>query len=432
MFAKQTIRDIDLKGKTVLLRAELDAPLSGDGKKVLSNFRLEHNLETLKYLQDAGCKTVIIGKLGRPKNGPEPSLSLSAVAKRLSELSGYKIKFVQDCVGPEVKQACQTLKPGDIVMLENLRFYAEEDAGDENFAKAIIQDTGAEVFVQDCFASVHHAAASIDVIPKHLTAVAGLSLAKEVDTITSAMQEPERPLMAIVGGAKIADKIEILEKFIEMADIVAIGGGLANTFLAAQGIDVAESLYEKSDLPTAKRIIKLAAEQASQRPFVFAVPHDVVVAKAIDKKAPTRVVDFTTHVLADIQHYPKRVPVSASTLQPDEMILDIGPFSASYIAGAVQLARTVVWNGSMGVTETESLQGPIGPTAHGTQLVIEALLGDLGHKPFTVVGGGDTVGYIESRQLTTHFNHVSTGGGASLELMSGRKLPGVEALKDKK
>jgi phosphoglycerate kinase len=238
-------------------------------------------------------------------------------------------------------------------------------------------------------------------------------------------------LVAIVGGAKIADKIEILHRFIELADFVAVGGAMANTFLAARGIDVADSLYDKADVPVARDILRKAGREAKQRRFIFAIPHDGVVASKIDQAAPTRIVDWSSHVIADIENYPKRVPNSASHVHAHEKILDIGPFSGSFVAGGIQLANTVIWNGTMGVTETAGLQGPVGPYAHGTELVIEALLGEFGHKPFTVVGGGDTVGYVQSRKLVNMFGHVSTGGGASLELMAGRKLPGVEALKDK-
>jgi phosphoglycerate kinase len=246
------------------------------------------------------------------------------------------------------------------------------------------------------------------------------------------MEAPKRPLMTIIGGAKIADKIDILERFIKIADFVAIGGGMANTFLAARGVDIGDSLYDKADLPLACDIMRKAEAEAKKRHFVFAIPQDAVVASKIDKTAPTRIVDWDTHAIADIEHYPKRVPRSTSQIHAHEKILDIGPFSGSFIAGGTQLANTVIWNGAMGVTETDSLQGLIGPYAHGTELVIEALLGDFGHKPFTLVGGGDTVGYLAERKLLDHFDHVSTGGGASLELMAGRKLPGVEALLDKK
>ena len=246
------------------------------------------------------------------------------------------------------------------------------------------------------------------------------------------MLKPQKPLMAIIGGAKIADKLEVMERFINIADLVAVGGAMANTFLAANGVDIGTSLYDKAEVAVARDVMKKAAAEAKKRRFVFLVPHDVVAAKKIDKAAPTRIVELTTHTMADIQHYPGRVPANASRILADEKILDIGPFSASLIAGIVQLANTVVWSGTMGVTETPALHGPIGPTAHGTETVIEALLGEFGHKPFTVVGGGDTVGYVQSRKLTDGFGHVSTGGGASLEVLAGHKLPGVEALRDKR
>lgn len=428
MFTKQTIHDIDIKGRTVLLRAELDAPLSPDGKQVLSDFRLRNNLPTIRILLEQNCKIIIIGKLGRPK-GVDLTMSLEVVADRLGQLLGQPIPFVADCVGPAVTEAAAGLQAGQIIMLENLRFHAEEDANDAGFAKALATDTGAQVFVQDCFASVHHIGASIDAITRYLPSVAGLSLAKEVDTITQVMEAPERPLMAIIGGAKVSDKIEILERFIKRADFVAIGGALAHPFLVANGLKIGDSLYDKAELSVAKEILRKAEAEAGKRRFIFAVPQDGVVATAVDKAAPTRIVEWTSHTMADIMHYPKPVPDSASLVKAQEKILDIGPVSAAFIAGGIQLASTVIWNGTMGVTETESFHGPIGPTAHGTQLVVEALLGELGHKPFTVVGGGDTVGYLESRKLIEDFGHVSTGGGASLELMGGRALPGVEALR---
>ena len=432
MFTKQTIRNIDIKGKTVLLRAELDAPLTADGKEVTSDFRLKNNLPTIQALIQANCRIVIIGKLGRPNGQVNPKMSLAPVAARLQKLLGHPITFVSDCIGDKVRQATSKMKPGQIVMLENIRFYPGEDDNDEQFAKSLAEDSNANIFIQDCFASAHHIGASMDAITHYLPSVAGLSIEKEVDTITSAMQAPKRPLMAIIGGAKVADKIEILERFIEIADCVAIGGALSNPFLVVQGIDIGDSVYDKAELKVAKAVLKRAAAEAKKRHFVFAMPRDVVVAERIDKTAPTRIIDWSSNSLVDILHYPKRVPARDTQVQAKEKILDIGPFSASFIAGAIQLAETVVWNGTMGVTETASLQGPIGPTAHGTETVIEALLGELGHKPFVVVGGGDTVGYIESRGLIGAFGHVSTGGGASLELMAGHKLPGIEALLDKK
>lgn len=432
MFHKQTVRDIDLEGKTVLLHAELDAPLDSSGQKVTSDFRIKGSSPTIKYLQEQNCKIILISKLGRPNGKVNAKMSLAPVAKRLSTILDQKVGFVNDCVGPAVIAAAQELLPKHIILLENLRFHFEEEANDETFARAIVKDTGAEIFVQDCFALAHRKEAGTDAITKVLPSVGGLHLEEEVNAISKAMETPERPLAAIIGGAKIADKIEILERFIAIADFVAVGGALANTFLAAQGVAVGESLFIQDDIPLAKEIMHKAAEETKKRPFVFAIPHDCVVATDIDKTAATRIVDFSSHTFADIEHYPKRVPAEAIKLHVHEKILDIGPFSASFIAGGIQLAKTVVWNGTLGVTETEGLQGPIGPFAHGTQTVVEALLGDFGNKPETIVGGGDTVGYIESRNLTDAFEHVSAGGGASLELMSGHTLPAVEALLDKK
>lgn len=428
MFTKQTISDFDVKGKTVLLRADYNVPLDGD--KITDDYRIKQSLPTIKAILASAEKLIICSHLGRPDGKPDPKYSLAPVAKRLEKLLGQPVAFAHDTVGESAQSAAQALGKGGVLLLENLRFNEGEKANDDAFAQQLAQL--ADVFVQDGFGVVHRKEASNDAITRHVPSVAGLLLEREVDTITNVMEAPERPLMAIIGGAKIADKIELLDRFIEMADFVAIGGGMANTFLAAKGVYVAKSLYAEEDIPTAKRLLKAAAAEAKKRPFVFAVPYDVVVAEAIDSKAPTRLVDLSSHTTTDIENYPKRVPERAHTVHAKEMILDIGPFSASFIAGAAQLAKTVVWNGTMGVTETPSLHGPIGPTAHGTEVVIEALLGDLGNKPFTVVGGGDTVGYVQSRKLTEYFNHVSTGGGASLELMSGRKLPGVEALLDKK
>jgi 3-phosphoglycerate kinase len=427
MFTKQTIRDIDVYGKTVLLRADYNVPL--ENGKITDDYRIKQSLPTVKYLLDRGAKVIICSHLGRPSGPKDTANSLFPVAKRLQQLLDKPVEFVVDCVGEQAVKAAKGMKNGDILLLENLRFHPEEEANDDHFAKQLA--SLADIFVQDGFGVVHRAHASTDAITRHLPAVAGFLLEKEVDTISNVMEQPKRPLMAIIGGAKISDKIEMLHRFIEIADFIAIGGAMVHPFLVARGIEIGESLYDKADLAVAKDVMVKAEAEAKRRPFIFAVPHDGVVAEKIDKTAPTRIVEWTTHTMADIQNYPHRVPAKASTVHAREKILDIGPFSASFIAGGVQLANTVIWNGTMGVTETESLQGPVGPTAHGTQTVIEALLGELGHKPFTVVGGGDTVGYVESRKLVEAFGHVSTGGGASLELMSGRKLPGVEALRNK-
>lgn len=427
MFTKQTIRDIDLHGKTVLLRADYNVPINKG--KITDDYRIKQSLPTINFLLERNVKLIICSHLGRPSGPKDSACSLFPVAKRLQQILDRNVQFVTDCVGESAQKAATNLNNGQVLLLENLRFYPEEEANDDKFAQQLA--AMADVFVQDGFGVVHRAHASTEAITHHLPSVAGLLVEKEVDTITRVMKQPERPLMAIVGGAKIADKLDVLNRFIELADFVAVGGAMANTFLVASGIDVAESLYDRHELNVAKEIIQKSHTESKKRRFIFAIPYDGVVAEKMDKKMPTRIVDWHTHIISDIENYPKRVPQRSTRIHASESILDIGPFSASFIAGGVQLANTVVWNGTMGVTEVEGLQGPIGPYAHGTETIIEALLGDFGHKPFTVVGGGDTVGYVEERKLVDCFGHVSTGGGASLELMSGRKLPGVEALLDK-
>lgn len=428
MFTKQTIKDIELDGKTVFLRADYNVPVA-DGK-ITDDYRLQQSLPTLQYLLNHDVKLIICSHLGRPTGPHDAASTLLPVAKRLQQLLDRPVEFVTDCVGEVVEKAAQGMKKGDVLLLENVRFHPEEKKNDANFAKRLA--SLADIYVDDAFGVAHRADASLDAITHFLPSVAGLLLEKEMNVLTKVMEAPERPLMAIVGGAKIADKLDVLQRFIALADFVAIGGAMANTFLAAQGYEIGDSLCDKDEIATAKTIMNAAADEAKKRPFVFAIPRDVVVAQGIDKRFSTRIVELNTHTMADIQHYPHRVPVKASHVHVHEKILDIGPFSASFIAGGIQLSKTVVWNGTMGVTETAGLQGPIGPTSHGSQTVVEALLGELGHKPFTVIGGGDTVGYVESRKLTDSFGHVSTGGGASLEVLSGRKLPGVEALLDKK
>lgn len=430
MFTKQTINDIDIQGKQVLLRADYNVPLNDKGE-ITSDYRIKQSIPTIKALLQKDCKIVICSHLGRPKGPDDKTCSLKPIAKALSQLLGQDVTFVANCVGEEVASATANMQPKQIILLENLRFYKEEEANNEDFARVLIEDSHAEVFVQDGFGVVHRAHASTDAVTHHAPSVAGLLLEREVDTITNVMNEPTRPLMAIIGGAKIADKIDIIYKFLDLADVIVIGGAMANTFLLATGVEVGDSLVDKDDLNIAKEIIDKAKSIASERQFTFYLPQDGVVANKLDKSATTRIVDWDAHVIADIQSYPKRPERTASIVGADEKILDVGPFSGAFMAGAMQLCQTVIWNGAMGVTETESIQGPIGPFAHGTELIIDGLLGGHGHKPFSVLGGGDTTAYIEQRNLTASFNHVSTGGGASLELMAGKSLPGVASLMDK-
>jgi len=428
MFTKKTIRDVSVRGKRVLLRADYNVPLDATGH-ITDDYRLQQSLPTVRALLQQGAALIICSHLGRPEGKPNSKFSLKPVAHRLEKLLGQDVQFVEDCVGPEVANAVQKLKPKQVLLLENLRFHPEEEQNDDGFAKQLA--SVADVFVQDGFGVVHRAHASTAAVTKHLPSVAGLLLEKEVDTITNVMEQPERPLVAVIGGAKISDKIEVLNRFIDIADVLVVGGAMANTFLDANGVDVGKSLVEQADLGLARDIMQRAKKKSAKQRFVFYLPQDGVVATGLDKTATTRIVDWDAHVIADIENYPKRAPERTRMIHKKEMILDIGPFSGAFVAGALQLANTVVWNGTMGVTETPAVNGPVGPFAHGTELIVEAMLGDWGHKPFSLVGGGDTVAYVESRGLVTAFNHVSTGGGASLELMAGRKLPGVEALENK-
>lgn len=426
-FSKKTVKDISLTGKTVLLRADYNVPL--DDGKITDDYRIQQSVSTVEYLIKQKCKVVICSHLGRPGGKRDMKLSLAPVANRLKKLLGKEVYFVADSVGPAVEKAVKGLNQGQVLLLENLRFYPEEKANDKDFAKQLA--SLADVFVEDGFGVVHRAHASTEGVTHHLPSVAGLLLEKEISTITDVMKNPKRPLMAIIGGAKIADKIDIIDTFIKTADVVAIGGAMANTFLKAKGVDIEKSLSDPKEVPVAKDILKDAEKESKKRPFVFFTPHDSVAVSKIDKTAKTRIVDWSAHVIATLENYPKRPPKQAGRLQDNEVIVDIGPYSGAFIAGSMQLANTVIWNGTMGITETPAVDGPIGPYAHGTEIVIEGLLGEHGHKPYSLIGGGDTAAYIEERGLIKCFNHVSTGGGASLDLMAGKKLPGVEALNDK-
>ncbi|MBI5906961.1 phosphoglycerate kinase [Candidatus Saccharibacteria bacterium] len=414
------------------MRADYNVPVK-DGV-ISDDYRIKQSLPTIQYiLEQEGTSLVITSHLGRPDGKVDQGFSLAPVAKRLAELLAKPVTFAGDCVGEQAKKAAEQLKPGGILLLENVRFHPEEEKNDSEFAKAIVAATGAKVFVQDGFGVVHRAHATTDAITKLLPSVAGLLLLKEVETITKAMEQPEHPLVAVVGGAKISDKIDILRRLIAIADCVAVVGAMANNFLKAEDVNIGKSIYEPEVLDTTRDILETARKTEASRQFNFLVPVDAVVSKAMDGSATTREVDLTSHSLSDIEAYPKIPPPSAYTVAPDELILDIGPITAAYIGGAIKASKTVIWNGTCGVTETKGIAGAHDPFAHGTRIVVDAMIGASRHHqgPFTLVGGGDTVGYVEAQGLVGDFSHVSTGGGASLDLMSGKALPGVEALADK-
>lgn len=430
VFTKKTIRDVSLKGARVLLRADYNVPLMADGS-IADDYRVQQSLPTLKYLLEHDCKIVIVSHMGRPNGKHDVHLSLAPVAKRLSELLKREVLFATDCVGETVEKTAKKLKKKQLLLLENVRFYPEEEANDAAFAKRLAGL--ADYLVQDGFGVVHRAHASTAGVAKYIPSVAGLLLEKEVTTILEVTHNPERPLAAIIGGAKISDKIAVLERFIDIADFVAVGGAMLNTFLLAEGVPVGKSLVEKDEVHAARDIMEKARAKAAKQPFTFYIPQDGVAATSMESGTHTRIVDWDAHVISSIEHYPKRPPREASHVRADEMLLDIGPFSGAFIAGGLQLTHTVIWNGTMGVTEVPAVRGhgPVGPFARGTDTIVDAMLGVYGHRPYSVVGGGDTVGYVQQQGLIDQFDHVSTGGGATLELMSGKKLPGVEALTDK-
>ena len=432
-FNKKTVKDISLDGKRVLMRADYNVPVIKG--KISDDYRIKQSVQTIDYiLKQSGTRIVIISHLGRPEGPDDKQFSLKPVALHLSELLGRKVSFVSDCIGPEAKAAADSLGEHEILLLENLRFHPEEEKNDKGFAEALAEASGAEVFVQDGFGVVHRAHASTDAITHILPSVAGLLLAKEVETIERVIKQPARPLVSIVGGAKITDKIEILNKLIGISDCVAVVGAMANDFLLAQKVKIGKSLAERDVLDTTKDILERAKKEEKQRNFSLLLPVDVVVSRKTDGTAPTRVVDVFGDNLADIQAYPKIPKPDSYTIGPEEIILDIGPVSAGMIAGTIKLAETVIWNGTCGVTETKGISGAHDPFSHGTHTITEAMIGASNthrNKPFTFVGGGDTVSYVEQHGLTEDFSHVSTGGGASLELIAGHKLPGVEALQDK-
>jgi phosphoglycerate kinase len=331
MFTKKTIRDVDLQGKRVLLRADYNVPID-DAGQITADFRIRQSLQTIRALLEQNVRLVICSHLGRPEGKRDDKFSLRPVAARLSELLGQEVAFVDDCIGANVQQAVDALMLDQVLLLENVRFYPGEEANDEAFAAELAKF--ADVFVQDGFGVVHRAHATTDAITRHLPSVAGLLLEQEVDTLTNAIQNPKRPLMAIVAGAKIADKIDNLTKFIDTADFVAVGGAMANTFLAARGLDVGKSMHDADGLELAKEIMRKAEEKEKNQHFIFFLPQDGIVAKTCDKAASTRLVDWDADLISEVQSYPKLPEETSHTVAADEMILDIGPFSAAFIAGA--------------------------------------------------------------------------------------------------
>ena len=392
---KKTVRDIDFKGKRVFVRVDYNVPMDKAGK-ITDDTRMRATLPTLNYLLDQGTSLVLAAHFGRPKGGPSPELSLAPVAASLTLLLGRKVKFAADCVGPIAETAAAALQPGEVLMLENLRFHPEEEKNDPVFAKGLA--ALADVAVNDAFGVSHRAHASVEGITKFLPMVAGFLMEKELDFLGRAVTNPERPYAAIIGGAKVSDKIGVIANLLTKVDVLLIGGGMANTFFAAQGYAVGKSLIEPDKISLAKELIAKAKELGVK----LLLPSDVVVADKFAADATCRV-----------------TPVD--TIGPDEMALDIGPATSVAFRAALDGAKTIVWNGPMGVFEMDAF-------AKGTEAVALAVANS---DAVSIVGGGDSVAALEKIGLAGSITHISTGGGASLEFLEGKILPGVAALSNK-
>ncbi len=403
-FFKATLRNIDLRGRTVLVRVDYNVPLTNDGQ-ISDDLRVRASLPTIDYLLNNKCKIVLISHLGRP-DGRDERYSLEVVANHLAKLINKPVSFVSDVVGDKVHQVVRQSSHGSIIMLENLRYYTEEEADDLEFAKSIQKAVQADYFVQDGFGVVHRAHASTHAITMCLPSFAGLLLEKEYTTITGVMSQPKKPFVAIMGGAKVSDKIELIHKLIDKADKILVGGAMANTFLAHRGHNLGRSVVEPGEESEIDKIYQKASEKvgAENVDEFLLLPTDVAVAPETSG------------------NYPRR-EVKIENIRDEDMSLDIGTETINRFDNVIKSARTVVWNGPMGYAEVENLS--IGSARLALAIAQNADL-------VSVVGGGDTADF--ALKWDGHdgasFTHVSTGGGASMELMAGRKLPGVESLLD--
>jgi len=396
---KLTIKDLDLRGKRVFIRVDFNVPLK-DGV-VTDDTRIRETLPTLKLAIEKGGRLVLASHLGRPKGGPEPKYSLKPAAKKLEELLGKPVAFAGDCVGTEAEAKSKALKDGDVLVLENVRFHPEEEKNDEAFSKQLAALCDG-VFVCDAFGSAHRAHASVVGITKFVKqAAAGLLMEKEIAYIGKAVSNPTRPFTAILGGAKVSDKIEVVENLMKIADAMLIGGGMAYTFLKAQGLPIGKSLVEADKIELAKKILA----DAKQKNFKFLLPSDHVIAPEFKPDAPATTVDV-------------------SATPDDQMGLDIGPKTIAAYKAEIAKSKTIVWNGPMGVFEMPAF-------AKGTLEIAKAVAAATTAGAISIIGGGDSVAAVHQSGVAKQISHISTGGGASLEYLGGRKLPGVEALTNK-
>jgi phosphoglycerate kinase len=388
---KKTVKDIDLKGKRVLMRVDFNVPMA-EGK-VTDDKRIKASLPTIKYVLDQGASVILMSHLGRPKGGPDPEFSLKAAAEVLAGHLGKPVQMAPDCVGPEVEKMAKALKPGEVLMLENTRFHAGEEKNDLELAKQMA--ALGEVYVNDAFGSAHRAHSSTEGVTHFLPAVSGFLMEQELEYLGRAVANPEHPYIAILGGAKISDKILVVETLLSKCDKLVIGGGMANTFLAANGCNMQDSLVEAASIETAKSILAKAGDR-------IILPVDAVIADKFEAEAQSQVVDVD------------KIPAGWR-------MMDVGPKTLEIYKRALSGAKLVVWNGPVGVFEMPKF-------AEGT-FALARLLAESGAT--TVIGGGDSASAVKKAGVAKQMTHVSTGGGASLEFLEGRELPGVAALNDK-
>lgn len=395
---KATVRDIDVRGKRVLERVDFNVPLDDNGQ-ITDDTRIRASLPTISYLLDNGAALILMSHLGRPKGQPNQKYSLRPVAARLSELLGRPVALAPDCVGPDVEAQARALQPGDVLLLDNLRFHAEEEANDPAFAKQLA--SLGEIYVNDAFGTAHRAHASTEGVAHDLPAVAGFLMEKELTFLGGALENPKRPLVAITGGAKVSDKIVVLDRLIDLADAILIGGGMANTFFKANGLFIGDSLVEDDKLDEARRLMA-KAQSAGKR---FVLPVDVAVAERFAPDA-------------------ERTLTTPDAVADGWRILDVGPQTLVAFGEVLTDAQTIIWNGTLGVAEFPAF-------AQGTNALINLLVERTEQGAITIIGGGDSAAAVEAAGAAGKVTHVSTGGGASLEFLEGRVLPGVAALRDK-
>jgi phosphoglycerate kinase len=392
----KTIDDIDLKGKKVLIRVDFNVPMSDDGK-ITDDKRIVESLPTIRKVMDKGGIPILMSHLGRPKGGPTPEFSLKPVAKHLSALLNTNVKFADDCIGKATQQIVETLQSGDVLMLENLRFHAEEEKNNPDFAKQLA--SYGNVYVNDAFGTAHRAHASTEGVTKFVKpCVAGYLMKKEIEYLAQAVENPRRPYVAILGGAKISGKIDVIQNLVNKVDVLVIGGGMAFTFFRAQDLEVGDSLVEQDKIGLAKQIL----EEVKAKNRRLILPVDCVIADKFDNAAQRRVVPITK-------------------MQAGWRGLDIGPETIKLIRLETKNAKTIVWNGPMGVFEMSNF-------AEGTLEVGKILAEATKSGATTIVGGGDSAAAVAQMGLEANISHVSTGGGASLEFLEGKVLPGVAAL----